>query len=104
MNLKKGQRLQSPIVPTWNANDMIPAEHPNYAAGPGCSGNTPGISRSRTPTCSRGRVAHVDPTDWLNATLFARHAKLVMVDIDENEMFKQSLRWICRSSPMQSSF
>ena len=32
------------------------------------------------------------PQTGYNATLFARHAKIVMVDIDENEMFKQSLK------------
>lgn len=87
------ERLQFPIVPTWNASDMIPAEHPNYAGRAGLFGERAGnfaVQNADLLLVVGSRMSI--PQTGYNATLFARHAKLVMVDIDENEMFKQSLR------------
>lgn len=87
------ERLQIPIVPTWNASDMVPADHPNYAGRAGLFGERAGnfaIQNADLLIVVGSRMSI--PQTGYNATLFARHAKLVMVDIDENEMFKQSLR------------
>ena len=42
------------------------------------------------------------PQTGYNATLFARHAKLVMVESTKTRCSSRACGWICRSSPMQS--
>ncbi len=87
------ERLQIPVVTSWNASDMFPSDHP-------CNIGRCGLFGDRA---SNFAVANADlllvigtrlgiTQIGYNPALFARGAKIAMVDIDENEILKPTAR------------
>lgn len=85
-------RLQIPVVTTWNSLDLIPYEHPL------CVGR-PGSVALRAPNFA---VQNCDLLISIGARLdnvvtahypqgFARHAKKIVVDIDQHELNKHGM-------------
>lgn len=86
-------RLGFPVVTTWNASDVIPSDHPLSVGRAGLFGDRASnfaVQNADLILVLGSRMSI--PQTGYNAALYARHAKLVVVDIDENELFKQSLR------------
>jgi len=90
--LQMVEALSIPVVTTWNALDLIPFEHPL------CVGR-PGSVALRAPNFA---VQNCDLLISIGARLdnvvtahnpkgFAKHAKKIVVDIDENEMRKHQM-------------
>jgi acetolactate synthase-1/2/3 large subunit len=83
--------LQIPVVTTWNASDLIPANHP-------LSVGKPGVVALRAPNFAVQNCdlliaigARLDNTvTAYNPTKFARHASKVIIDIDSRELNKFS--------------
>ena len=87
------ERYQIPVVTSWNARDAFSDQHELYAGMPGTVG-------------TRGGNFNVQNSDFLlvlgcrlnirqisyNWKAFAKNAFIAMVDIDENEMKKKTLR------------
>ncbi|MCR5651477.1 MAG: thiamine pyrophosphate-binding protein [Lachnospiraceae bacterium] len=90
--LKCIEALKIPVVTAWNANDLIPDDHPLFAGRPGSVG-------------TRGGNFAVQCADLLlvlgcrmniriisyNEHNFAKNAYKIMVDIDENELRKPTV-------------
>jgi acetolactate synthase-1/2/3 large subunit len=90
---KLADRLGFPIVTTWNASDIVASDHPLFVGRAGLFGDRASnfaVQNADLILVLGSRMSI--PQVGYNAALYARHAKLVMVDIDENELFKQSLR------------
>ena len=90
---KLADRLGFPIVSTWNASDMVPSDHPLYVGRAGLFGDRASnfaVQNADLILVIGSRMSV--PQIGYNAALYARGAKVVVVDIDENELFKQSLR------------
>ena len=83
------EALQIPVVTTWNATDLIPADHP-------LSVGKPGVVALRAPNFA---VQNSDLVITIGARLdnvvtahnpakFGRHAQKIMVDVDAAELAK----------------
>jgi len=83
------ETLQIPVVTTWNATDLVPADHP-------LSVGKPGVVALRAPNFA---VQNSDLVIAIGARLdnvvtahnpakFGRHAKKIMVDVDRAELAK----------------
>lgn len=83
------ETLQIPVVTTWNATDLVPADHP-------LSVGKPGVVALRAPNFA---VQNSDLVIAIGARLdnvvtahnpakFGRHAKKIMVDVDAAELAK----------------
>ena len=87
------EKYNIPVVVSWNAHDMFYNAHPLYAGRPGTVG-------------TRGGNFNVQNSDFLivlgcrlnirqisyNWENFAKNSYIVMVDIDENEMKKKTIK------------
>ena len=83
------EALQIPVVTTWNATDLVPADHP-------LSVGKPGVVALRAPNFA---VQNSDLVIAIGARLdnvvtahnpakFGRHAKKIMIDVDPTELAK----------------
>jgi len=83
------ETLQIPVVTTWNATDLVPADHP-------LSVGKPGVVALRAPNFA---VQNSDLVIAIGARLdnvvtahnpakFGRHAKKIMIDVDPAELAK----------------
>ncbi len=86
-------RLGIPVTTAFNAHDLIWDEHPLYAGRPGTIGDRPGNFAVQNSDFllalgSRLSIRQVSYA-W---DLFARHAYKVMVDVDEAELKKPTLK------------
>ncbi len=83
------ETLQVPVVTTWNATDLVPADHP-------LSVGKPGVVALRAPNFA---VQNSDLVIAIGARLdnvvtahnpakFGRHAKKIMIDVDPAELAK----------------
>jgi acetolactate synthase-1/2/3 large subunit len=87
------ERLGIPVTTGWNAQDLLWDEHPLYSGRPGIIGNRGGNFAVQNSDFllilgSRLNIRQVSYA-W---DLFARHAHKVMVDIDEAELQKPTLK------------
>ena len=81
-----------PVVTGWNAHDLIPNCHPQYAGRPGTVGDRAGNFTVQNADFllvlgSRLNIRQVS-YNWDN---FARHAWIAQVDIDPSELAKPTL-------------
>ncbi len=87
------QRLQIPCVSSWTASDMIPTSDENYVGRSGIMGDRAGnfaVQNADLVLIVGSRMSI--PQVGYNYKLFARAARKIMVDIDEVELKKPSLR------------
>lgn len=87
------EKMKIPVVPTWNAKDMIPADHPYAVGSAGFFGERAAnfaVQNSDLLLIIGSRMSI--PQTGFNAALYAREAKQIMVDVDEAEIIKPMMR------------
>lgn len=87
------ERMGIPVVSSWTASDMFDTAHPLYVGRPGIFGDRPGnfaVQNADVLFAIGSRLSV--PQIGHNPKLFAPNAKQIIVDIDENEIFKPTLR------------
>ncbi|PRY98660.1 acetolactate synthase-1/2/3 large subunit [Jezberella montanilacus] len=85
-------RVDLPVVPGWNAMDLIPSDHKNFAGRPGTVGDRAGNFAVQNADFililgCRLNIRQIS-YGWRN---FAKNAFKVMVDIDQAELDKPTL-------------
>lgn len=91
--LKLAQKLNVPIVSSWTSSDLIPTSYPLYVGRSGIMGDRAGnfaVQNSDLLLIVGSRMSI--PQVGYNYKTFAREAKRIMVDIDEKELNKPSVR------------
>jgi acetolactate synthase-1/2/3 large subunit len=87
--LDTAERLQVPMVNTWNALDIIPADHPLCAGRPGVVALRPGNFAVQNCDLLISIGCRLDNIiTAYNPHGFARAAKKVVIDVDRNEIDK----------------
>lgn len=86
------ERLGVPVVTAWNAHDLVPDDHPQYAGRPGSVGNRAGnfAVQKADFLLVLGCRLNIRQISY-NFEAFADGACKIMVDIDWNEMVKPTL-------------
>lgn len=86
------EELQIPIVTYWNSIDLIEDENPQYAGRAGNMGDRPGNFAVQNADCllTIGTRISIRQVGY-NWKSWARAAKVIMVDIDENELKKHTI-------------
>jgi len=84
--------IKLPVLTGWNAHDIIPNNHPFYVGRPGTVGDRAGnINLQRADLVivlgSRLNIRQIS----YNYENFAKNAKIIMVDIDKQELQKPTL-------------
>lgn len=84
--------LKIPVVTGWNAHDILPNQHPNYAGRPGSIGDRAGNFTVQNADVllvlgSRLNIRQIS-YNWKS---FARSAYKIMLDIDAEELKKPTL-------------
>ena len=87
------EKLGIPVVTGFNAHDLVPTDHRLYAGRPGTIGDRPGNFAVQNADCvlvlgCRLNIRQVSYA-WQH---FARHADLIVVDIDAAELRKPTIR------------
>ena len=93
MFMKFAERLHVPVATCWNAHDVIWNDHPLYAGRPGSVGTRAGNFTVQNSDCvivlgSRLNIRQIS----YNWEAFARNAHKIMVDIDQTELDKHTLK------------
>jgi acetolactate synthase-1/2/3 large subunit len=85
-------RLGIPIAPAWNAQDLVPEEHPLYVGRPGTVGDRAGNFAVQNSDCLLvlGCRLNIRQISY-NFASFARAAKLIVVDVDAAELAKPTV-------------
>ncbi|HWU85585.1 MAG TPA: thiamine pyrophosphate-binding protein [Rhodocyclaceae bacterium] len=87
--LAEAERLQVPVATTWNALDIIPADHPLYAGRPGVVALRQGNFAVQNCDLLISIGCRLDNIiTAYNPRGFARAAQKVVVDVDRNEIDK----------------
>lgn len=87
--LAAAERLQVPVATTWNALDIIPADHPLCAGRPGVVALRPGNFAVQNCDLLISIGCRLDNIiTAYNPRGFARAAKKVVIDVDRNEINK----------------
>lgn len=87
--LAEAERLQVPVATTWNALDIVPADHPLCAGRPGVVALRPGNFAVQNCDLLISVGCRLDNiVTAYNPRGFARAAKKVVVDVDRNEIDK----------------
>lgn len=90
--LAEAERLQVPVATTWNALDIIPADHPLYAGRPGVVALRQGNFAVQNCDLLISVGCRLDNIiTAYNPRGFARAAKKVVVDVDQNEIDRMDL-------------
>ena len=87
------EKLQMPIVPSWNASDIVGCDSPYHVGRAGIFGDRAGnfaVQNADLLVIVGSRMSI--PQTGYNAQLFARGAKMIVVDIDPREHEKPTLR------------
>jgi len=87
------KKLNVPVVTAWNAHDVIWNSHPLYFGRPGTIGNRCGnfITQNADLVLVLGCRLNIRQISY-NWDMFARKAYKIIVDIDQNELKKPTLR------------
>jgi acetolactate synthase-1/2/3 large subunit len=87
--LAAAERLQIPVATTWNALDIIPANHPLCAGRPGVVALRPGNFAVQNCDLLISIGCRLDNIiTAYNPRGFARAAKKIVIDVDHNEIDK----------------
>lgn len=86
-------KLGVPVISSWNASDLLETGHDNYIGRCGILGDRAGnfAVQNADLILTIGTRMSLPQTGY-NFSMFAREAKLIVVDIDEKEIMKPSLR------------
>ncbi|BAT22047.1 putative thiamine pyrophosphate enzyme TPP binding domain protein [Yellowstone lake phycodnavirus 1] len=91
--VKLVERTRAPVICTWNANDLLEWEHPLYVGNFGVFGERSGNLAVQNADCILVLASRLSiPCTGYDASKFAPLAKIIMVDIDENEVFKHTMK------------
>jgi len=87
------EKLKVPLISSWTTSDLIPTDHPFYIGRSGIMGDRGGNFTVQNSDLlliigSRMSIGQIG----YNFNLFARAAKKIVVDIDEAELNKPSLK------------
>ncbi|MCX6958072.1 MAG: thiamine pyrophosphate-binding protein [Verrucomicrobiae bacterium] len=86
-------RLKIPVVTAWNSNDLLPDDHSCYAGRPGSVGNRAGnftVQNADFVLVLGCRLnLRLISYNWEN---FAKQAKIAMIDVDDAELKKPTLK------------
>ena len=87
------RKMGVPVVTGWNAHDLIPNDHPQYASRPGTVGDRAGnfTVQSADFLLVLGSRLNIRQISY-NWESFASHAWIAQVDIDSAELSKPTLR------------
>jgi len=90
--LRVAETLGIPVVPGWNALDLVPNDHPSFAGRPGTVGDRQGnfTVQNADLLLVLGCRLNVRQVSY-NWAAFARGAYKIMVDIDSAELAKPTL-------------
>jgi acetolactate synthase-1/2/3 large subunit len=85
-------RLGIGVAPAWNAQDLVPEDHPLYVGRPGTVGDRPGNFAVQNADCVLvlGCRLNIRQISY-NFASFARAARKIMVDVDAAELAKPTL-------------
>ena len=85
-------KLNIPVLTSWNGVDLIESDNPNYFGRPGAVGHRSAnmIMQSADLVITIGTRLNLLSTGY-NFDSFLARAKHIMIDIDENEMNKKSV-------------
>jgi acetolactate synthase-1/2/3 large subunit len=80
------------VAPAWNAQDLLPEDHPLYVGRPGTVGDRPGNFAVQNADCVLvlGCRLNIRQISY-NFASFARAAKKIMVDVDAAELAKPTI-------------
>ncbi|MBF0371892.1 MAG: thiamine pyrophosphate-binding protein [Alphaproteobacteria bacterium] len=87
------ERLRIPVITSWNASDLIDSGHPCHAGRAGLFGDRAGnftVQNADLLLIVGSRMSI--PQTGHNTAQFAPHARQIVVDVDENELMKPTLR------------
>jgi len=87
------ERLKIPVISSWTASDLIPTDNELYIGRSGIFGDRAGnftVQNSDLLLIIGSRMSV--PQVGYNYSTFARNAKKIMVDIDEVELTKPSIK------------
>ncbi|MBM3558287.1 MAG: thiamine pyrophosphate-binding protein, partial [Alphaproteobacteria bacterium] len=87
------EKLHIPIVPSWNAADIVASDNPFHIGRAGIFGDRAGnfaVQNADLLICLGSRMSV--PQTGYNEKTFAREAKRIVVDIDPRELAKPTLR------------
>lgn len=90
--LQFAEKMQIPVLTTWNGMDLIWDDHPLYMGRPGAIGQRHAnfvIQNSDLLIAVGTRLAPLQTGFAYDA--YARYAKMIMVDVDQAELNKQKL-------------
>jgi acetolactate synthase-1/2/3 large subunit len=90
--LRIADKLGIAVAPAWNAQDLVPEDHPLYAGRPGTVGDRPGNFAVQNADCLLvlGCRLNIRQISY-NFASFARAAKKIMVDVDAAELAKPTI-------------
>ena len=87
------EKTGAPVVCTWNANDMLDWDHPLYIGNFGIFGERAANLAIQNADCILVLASRLSiPCTGYDSSKFAPTAKIIMVDIDENEVYKRTMR------------
>jgi len=87
------EKLKIPVISSWTSSDLIPTDHEFYIGRSGIMGDRAGnftVQNSDLLLIIGSRMSV--PQVGYNYSTFARNAKKIMVDIDEAELTKPSIK------------
>ena len=90
--LQFAEKMQIPVLTTWNGMDLIWDDHPLYMGRPGAIGQRHAnfvVQNSDLLIAVGTRLAPLQTGFAYDA--YARYAKMIMVDVDQAELNKQKL-------------
>jgi acetolactate synthase-1/2/3 large subunit len=86
-------KTSAPVVCTWNANDILDWEHDLYIGNFGIFGERAANLAIQNADCILVLASRLSiPCTGYDSSKFAQNAKIIMVDIDENEVFKHTMK------------
>lgn len=87
------KKLKIPVVTAWNSHDLLSANNPYNCGKPGSVGDRPGnfAIKNCDLLIVLGCRLNIRQISY-NWKSFAENAKILMVDIDKNEMLKNTLK------------
>ncbi len=87
------ESLQIPVVTAWNAHDVMPTDHPLFCGKPGTVGLRGGnfVVQSADLLLVLGCRMNIRIISY-NKLAFAKDAEKIVVDIDENELRKPTVK------------
>lgn len=87
------KRVGAPVICTWNTTDMFHWEHPLYVGNFGIFGERCANLAVQNADCILVLASRLSiPCTGYDSSKFAPNAKIIMVDIDENEIFKRTMK------------